>query len=326
MCTAAIYHTKNHYFGRNLDLEFSYNETVTVTPRNYEFKFREIENLKSHYAIIGVAYVVEDYPLYYDAINEKGLGMAGLNFAGNADYKPIKEDKNNVGSFEFIPYILAQAATLDEAKALVEKVNIADISFSEQLPASPLHWMISDGEKSVVVESTVDGLKMYDNPVGIMTNNPTFDKQLFTLNNYRVLSPSQPANNFSDQIDLDLYSRGMGGLGLPGDTSSNSRFVKATFTRLNSVCLDPTSDEAGISQFFHILRSVEQQNGLSHIHDDKYEYTIYSSCGNMEEGIYYYTTYNNFQVTGVDMHKENLEGTDLVNYPLIETQQVNMVN
>ena len=324
MCTCAIYHTKDHYFGRNLDLEFSYNETVTVTPRNYEFKFREIDNLKSHYAIIGVAYVVEDFPLYYDAVNEKGLGMAGLNFAGNADYKPLADGKENIGSFEFIPYILAQCATLDEAKQAIAKINLAAINFSEQLPASPLHWMISDGENSIVVESVKDGLKVYDNPVGIMTNNPTFDIQMFALNDYMTLSPDQPTNKFSDKLNLDLYSRGMGGMFLPGDMSSKSRFIKAAFTRANSLSAD--DDGSSISQFFHILGSVCQQKGLTHIHDDKYEYTIYSSCCNMDQGVYYYTTYDNSYVTGVDMHKENLDGTELVNYPLNEKFQFTMQN
>lgn len=324
MCTCATYHSKNHYFGRNLDLEFSYNETVTVTPRNYEFKFRETDDVKSHYAIIGVAYVVEDYPLYYDAINEKGIGMAGLNFAGNADYKPIDPNKTNIGSFEFIPYILSQCATMDEVKEKVKNLNLAAINFSDQLPASPLHWMISDGEQSIVVESVKDGLKVYDNPVGVMTNNPTFDIQLFCLNDYMSLSPNQPTNNFSDKIDLDLYSRGMGGMFLPGDMSSKSRFIKAAFTRLNSQ--QAPDDGTSISQFFHILGSVCQQKNLTHIDGDKYEYTIYSSCGNMEEGKYYYTTYDNSTVMGVDMHKENLDGTDLVNYPLDEKFHCTMVN
>ncbi len=325
MCTAVCYHTKNHYFGRNLDLEFSYNETVTIVPRNYAFNFRQIDALPSHHALIGMAYVVDNYPLYYDAINEKGLGMAALNFVKNADYKPIAADKDNLASFEFIPYILGQAATLAEARALLDRVNLAAIDFSDQLPASQLHWMISDGEKSLVVESVKDGLKVYDNPVGVLTNNPPFDQQLFSLNNYRALSPYQPDNHFSSQIDLELYSRGMGSLGLPGDMSSNSRFVKAAFTRLNSLCPDP-SESASISQFFHILASVEQPNGLTHIKDDQFEYTIYSSCGNLEEGIYYYTTYENSQITGVNLHHEDLDGTELVNYPLVHGQQIAMTN
>lgn len=84
MCTAATYKTKDFYFGRTLDYEFSYGDEITVTPRNYAFDFRHTSACTSHYAIIGMAHIVGNYPLYYDAINEKGLGMAGLNFVGNA--------------------------------------------------------------------------------------------------------------------------------------------------------------------------------------------------------------------------------------------------
>ena len=84
MCTAAVYRTKDTYFGRTLDYEFSYGDEVTITPRNYPLKFRHIGAIEKNYAILGMAHVVGDYPLYYDAINEKGLGMAGLNFVGNA--------------------------------------------------------------------------------------------------------------------------------------------------------------------------------------------------------------------------------------------------
>ena len=324
MCTAVTYSTKDHYFGRNLDLEYSYKETVTITPRNYNFKFRKLNNIENHYAIIGMAYVANEYPLYYDAINEKGLGMAGLNFPTNADYKEEKEGVDNVAPFEFIPWVLSQCANLDEAKNLLSKINIAKINFSDELPASPLHWIISDKEASITVESVKDGLKIYDNPLGVLTNNPTFDIHMFNLNNYMGLSTEQPENNFSKKLNLDTYSRGMGGLGLPGDLSSASRFVKAAFVKMNSISGD--SESESISQFFHILGSVDQQRGCVHMGNNQYEITIYSSCCNMDKGIYYYTTYENGQVTGVDMHNENLDGTELVSYDLIKGQQIYMQN
>ncbi len=324
MCTAVTYSTKDHYFGRNLDLEYSYKETVTITPRNYNFKFRKLNNIENHYAIIGMAYVANEYPLYYDAINEKGLGMAGLNFPTNADYKEEKEGADNVAPFEFIPWVLSQCANLDEAKNLLSKINIAKINFSDELPASPLHWIISDKEASITVESVKDGLKIYDNPLGVLTNNPTFDIHMFNLNNYMGLSTEQPENNFSKKLNLDTYSRGMGGLGLPGDLSSASRFVKAAFVKMNSISGD--SESESISQFFHILGSVDQQRGCVHMGNNQYEITIYSSCCNMDKGIYYYTTYENGQVTGVDMHNENLDGTELVSYDLIKGQQIYMQN
>ena len=324
MCTAITYNTKDHYFGRNLDLEFSYNETVTITPRNYPFKFRKVDDINKHYAIIGMAYVSDNYPLYYDAINEKGLGMAGLNFPNNADYKEEKEDKNNIAPFEFIPYILSQCSNVEEARKLLSKINITKINFSEQLEASPLHWIISDKEFSITVESVKDGLKIYDNPVGVLTNNPTFDMQMFNLNNYMNLSTEEPVNNFSKKLNLDIYSRGMGAIGLPGDLSSASRFVKATFTKMNSISGD--SESESISQFFQILGSVNQQRGCVHMGENKYEITIYSSCCNMDKGIYYYTTYENSQITKIDMFKENLDGKELINYNLIKGQQIYMQN
>ena len=103
MCTAATYKTKDFYFGRTLDYEFSYGDEVTVTPRNFCFRFRHMSEVKTHYAMIGMAYVADDYPLYYDAVNEKGLGMAGLNFVGNAKYQDVQAGRENVAQFEFYP-------------------------------------------------------------------------------------------------------------------------------------------------------------------------------------------------------------------------------
>ncbi len=324
MCTAITYNTKDHYFGRNLDLEYSYKETVTITPRNYPFKFRKVNDINEHYAIIGMAYVLDNYPLYYDAINEKGLGMAGLNFPYNADYKQEDESKDNVAPFEFIPWVLSQCANINEVKTLLNKINLVNLSFSNELPVSPLHWIIADKEKSITVESVKEGLKIYDNEVGVLTNNPTFDIHMFNLNNYMNLSVEPPKNNFSKKLDLKTYSRGMGALGLPGDLSSASRFVKAAFTKMNSLSGDLENES--ISQFFHILSSVYQQRGCVHMGEDKYEITIYSSCCNLDKGIYYYTTYENSQITGIDMYKENLDGDKLVNYDLIKDQQIKMQN
>ena len=324
MCTAATYTTKDHYFGRNLDLEFSYNETVTVTPRNYPFQFRKVKALESHYAMIGTAFVVDNYPLYYDATNEKGLSMAGLNFPENADYKQEAEGKDNVTPFEFIPWILGQCSTIKEVKELLGRINLININFSEKLPLSPLHWMISDRNESITVESVKEGMKIYDNPVGILTNNPTFDIQIFNLNNYVNATREIPENRFSSAIALDVYSRGMGGIGIPGDLSSSSRFVKAVFTKLNSV--SGTSESESISQFFHILGSVNQERGCVRLAEDTYEITIYSSCCNIDKGVYYYKTYENSQITGVDMHNENLNSQNLVSYPLIKEQQIKIQN
>ena len=324
MCTAVTYKTKDFYFGRTLDYEISYKEEVTITPRNYEFKFRNEETISSHYAIIGMAYVADNYPLYYDAINENGLGMAGLNFVGNAYYNDIQENKDNIAQFEFIPWILSRCSTTKEAQKLIEKINLINTPFNGQLPLAQLHWIIADAEESITVEAVKDGIKIYDNPVGVLTNNPPFDKQLFELNKYMKLSNKSPKNTFATNLELQQYSRGMGAIGLPGDLSSQSRFVRASFIKMNSV--SGKDENESVSQFFHILNSVDQQRGCCELEDGKYEITIYTSCCNVSKGIYYYTTYNNHQITAVDMHKENLYGKELVRYQLIKGEHINYQN
>ena len=324
MCTAATYHTKDHYFGRTLDYEVSYGEEVVVTPRNYPFRFRHMGSLSSHYAIIGMATVAGGCPLYYDAVNEKGLGIAGLNFPGNADYKPLAEGKDNVATFELIPWLLGQCATVGEARGLLERMNLADTPFGPQFPVSPLHWILTDLEGAITVESVRDGIRIFDNPVGILSNNPPFDYQMTNLTNYMSLSTEPPENHFSDRLELTPYSRGMGMLGMPGDLSSASRFVRAAFTKLHA--LSGETESESVSQFFHILGSVEQPRGCVHMGEGKYEITIYTSCCNMERGIYYYTTYENSQITGIDMHRENLDGTELCRYKLVTGQQIHMMN
>ena len=320
MCTAATYKTKDFYMGRTLDYEFSYDEEIIITPRNYPFKFRYTGEDSSHYAIIGMAHVTDDYPLYYDAVNEKGLGMAGLNFVGNAVYGELVDGSKNVAQFEFIPWILSKCGNLDEARKALSTLNLVGTPYSDNFPAAKLHWIIADKSGAITVESVAEGLKIYDNPVGVLTNNPPFDRQMFMLNNYMHLSPKQPKNMFPENVGLETYSRGMGALGLPGDLSSASRFVRTAFVKTNSISGEGENDSVG--QFFHILGSVDQQRGCCEVAEGKYEITIYTSCWNADKGIYYYTTYTNHQITAVDMHRENLDGTSLVRYRMIQEENI----
>lgn len=324
MCTAATYKTKDFYFGRTLDYEFSYGEEVTVTPRNYAFRFRDMGVMRNHYALIGMAHIAGDYPLYYDAVNEKGLGMAGLNFVGNAVYRQARPHRDNVAQFEFIPWILGQCVTVKEAREMLGKINLTDTPFNDKMPVARLHWMIADRNSAITVESLESGLRVCDNPVGILTNDPPFDEQMFQLNNYMGLSPKPPRNSFCDKLPLHAYSRGMGALGLPGDLSSQSRFVRAAFVKMNSVSGE--SEDESVSQFFHILGSVDQQRGCCELEDGKYEITIFTSCCNGDKGIYYYTTYGNHQITAVDMHRENLDGALLAGYPLVLGERIHWQN
>ena len=324
MCTAISYKTKDHYFGRNLDLEYSYEESVTITPRNYPFIFRKEPTMEKHYALIGIAYIHSDYPLYYDAVNEEGLGMASLNFPGNAVYQSEKEEMHNITPFELIPWILGNCKNVQEAKELLKKTNLLKVSFHKDLPLTPLHFLISDKEESLVVEPMQEGIYMFDNPIKVLTNNPTFPFHLFHLNNYINLTRKEPVNRFAKELPLEIYSRGMGSFGLPGDSSSTSRFVRAAFTKWNSI--DGQNEHESVSQFFHILDSVKQYEGCVQVESGAYEYTVYSVCCNTNKGIYYYKTYHNSCINAVDMHHENLEGQKVIAYPLKLEQEIHWVN
>ena len=324
MCTAITYAPHAHYFGRNLDLNVSYHEQVTITPRHYPFNFRRMGENANHYAMIGMATVVEDYPLYYEATNEKGLSMAGLNFPRNAVFKPEVDTRDNVSPFEFIPWILGQCATIEEVKERLATIHLINLNFSDALPLHPLHWMIADKDTAIVVEPMADGLRVYDNPVGVLTNNPSFEYQLFNLNDYRHVSTKLPANTFAPNVNLDAYCLGLGGIGLPGDLSSMSRFVRATFAKFNSVC--ESTEASAVGQFFKLLDTVLQTRGLNEAEDGSYEYTIYSSCCNVDAGIYYYRTYENHQITAVSLFNEQLDGERLITYPLQHDAQILYVN
>lgn len=314
MCTAISYNSNNHYFGRNLDWHFSYGEKLVITPRKFPIKFRHVDNINSHYAIYGTAIIEEAYPLYFEGVNEVGLCVASLNFPDNAKYFLVDISMVNISSFEFIPWVLSQCKTINEVVCLLNNVNICIDSFNEKYPPSPLHWIISDNNASITVESLQDGLRIYDNPYGVLTNNPTFDIQVFNLNNYIGLSSENHKGNFADKVRLEHYSYGMGAIGLPGDLSSSSRFVRGVFTKENSICFD--DEYSSVNQFFHILDSVSQKKGCNKVADEQYEYTIYSSCYNTTKNIYYYNTYENQQISAIDINKIDTNGNKLMVFEL----------
>jgi len=315
MCTAVTYYSKCGYFGRNLDFEYSFGEKVVIVSRNFPFLFRSWGEIPSHYAVIGMGIVSNNFPLYFDAVNEEGLSMAGLLFSEYAHFHEETSYYENIASFELIPWVLSQCKNVSEAKELLQKTNVTNLDFSREYPSTPLHWIVSDKTSSITVESMKDGLFVYDNEVGVLTNSPPFPMQMFSLNNYMSLSPYPPKNLFSDKLHLNTYSRGMGSIGLPGDLSSTSRFVRGVFARLNS--FSPEDEQCCVNQVFHILGGVYQTRGLNMTGENSPEITRYSSCINMDEGIYYYTTYNNMSLNAVKLSDHDISGERIYTFPLV---------
>lgn len=324
MCTCITLKTKDNYFGRNMDIESSFNESVVITPKEYEFSLKNGSTFKTKYAMIGMGTVIQKYPLYAEATNEKGLSMAGLYFPNNAYYFDEKSEKLNLTPFELIPYFLGQYTSVAEIRNEIENLVITNIPFSECIPITDLHWMISDGKECIVLEQMEEGLKVYDNPIGVLTNNPPFSYHLMNMNNYLNLSAHYVENRFSNKIDLHAYGQGMGAMGLPGDVSPASRFIRAAFNTLNSVCDD--DEYSSITQFFHILDSVKMVQGSTITNTGKYDVTTYSCCMNTNKGIYYYKTYANSQITAITMKEDTIHKKELSVYPLINKQQIKYDN
>lgn len=325
MCTTIGITTNDFYFGRNMDLEYSFGERVVMMPRRFPLAFRRAGRLESHYAILGMATVAQGCPLYADGMNEKGLCMAGLNFPNNACFfKKEVEGKHNVAPFELIPWVLSQCADISEARSLLADTPLVDIPFSQQMPNAPLHWHIAGQDGSLVLESTKEGIQLYDNPAGVLTNNPGFPYQLTNLGLYLNLTVDRPNNCFSRNLGIDPFGLGLGSHGLPGDYSPTSRFVKAAFLGQNSHC--PKDEPSSVSQMFHLLDTVSVARGSVITPEKKWSITTYSACMSAAHGVYYYKTYTNNSLTAIDMHREALDSEELREFPLATTQQVFWAN
>lgn len=329
MCTALSVNPtgKNNFFGRNMDLEYNFNQSVILIPRNNEYQDKVTGNMvKPKYAIIGMGSVIENHPAMADGMNEKGLACAGLNFAGYAHYEEeIIPGKTNIAPYDFILWVLYNHETVDEVKAAIYNIELVDVPINEKYPVPTLHWMIVDKSgKSIVVEKTKDKFSVYDNEVGVLTNNPTFDWHLTNLNEYINLSPIHPEKTKWSNLELKPLGVGVGTRGIPGDFASVSRFVRIAFCRSTIPKLE--DDTNTLSQFFHMLDYVAMVKGGAMTAEGREDMTLYSSCMDQERGIYYYKTYDNNRINAIDMNKENLDSKEIKIFSYLNIQDINYQN
>lgn len=297
--------------GRNMDIEFPLERKITITPRQHPLYTKHQPTLNNHYAIVGMSTIVSNYPLYYDACNEYGLCMAALAFRDNAHYHDARNERVNLAFYELIPYTLATCKNVREALDLIGKVNLTPEQFNDELEASPLHFFVCDSNGAVTVEPTHEGLKIYENPVGVLTNNPPFPSMLDHLSCFISLSTDDICECAIPGVSIKARTRGLGAVGLPGDLTSPSRFVRAWFVKSNIVAKDTRDSE--ISAAFHVLSSVEQQRGLIKV-GDALEYTAYSAVIDMESTTYYYRTYDGTCTNSVSLRASDLDSDSLISF------------
>lgn len=303
MCTALFYAAGGGYMGRTLDLEYGYGEQVTVTPRGY---------LDNRYGMVGMAAVADGYPLYYDGVNEAGLAMAGLNFPHSARYAPPPDVGVEVAVHRLIPTLLGRCESVDQAVSLLRGLVLCDRPFSDRYPTASLHWMLADAGRSVVVESTADGVRIMENPARVLTNEPPLPHQLSHLSHYANLTPAPPQDAWQQPL-----SRGGGTVGLPGDFSSPARFVRGAYVAAHAA---PTGEP--ISQVFRMMAAVAVPSGCVLAEDGRPVITRYTACMDLRGRAYLYSTYGCHRLRGVALRPSVLEGSSLTTYPLPEQEDI----
>lgn len=274
MCSIFKYKTT---VGRNFDYETSYKEELKVVAKG-EFGCK--------YQIVGmVTGLVKDSPLFYDAMNSHGLVCGGLAFTDNAVYNPPKIGKINIPSYNFILEIVGGYKSVEEVKPILDKVNIIDKDFSNEMPSSPLHWFIADSKESIVVEQTKEGLRYY--AADVMTNNPPYYMQ-------KVVSEADFEKIGKCRFYLSEFeTRGKETYNLKGDYTSEGRFSRLSWLKQQ---LEKSNESFNtISQAFHLCSSVEQIFGVTNV-NGKFEYTIYTVIYDMENKTIYLKGYNDLEI------------------------------
>ena len=331
MCTALTLKTEDGYtlFGRNMDLEYSFNQAIHLIPRNYAYK-NHVTHTDCHtkYAILGMGVILseEKHPTLADGINEKGLACAGLNFPDYIRYEStVVEGKNNIGPYDIIFWILSNFSSIEELREPLNNLNIVGTPFDDKIPLPTLHWIVKDTTGAcIVIEATKEKLCVYENHIGVLTNSPTFDWHINHLNQYVGLSSYQAENTSWGDQPLTPSGHGLGAFGLPGDSSSISRFVRIAF--LKSVLPPIPTLERGISEYFNLLGNVSMTDGIIIKPHNQHEITIYTACMCLEKGIYYYKSYTNHRITAIDMHKENLDAPSIKTFNFIDKEDILLEN
>jgi len=224
MCTAITLQSmqRENFFGRTMDFSHPIEPGVFVIPKNYEwYSLISMKKYTNRYSFISIGQEADGMLGFFDGVNEQGFAAAVLYFAGYAYYDlPIK-DREPIASLDFLHYLLGRCASIDDLKALVEHIRIVGIPDPVTRTAAPLHWIATDRSgKCVVIEQTKAGLKIIDNPIGVMANSPDFHWHMTNLRNYMDVSITQPEEVHWGNVLLTPFGQAAGTMQLPGGYSS----------------------------------------------------------------------------------------------------------
>ncbi len=273
-------------------------------------------------------------PFVTDGMNETGLTLGVLYFPGFAGYQSFKagEESHTLNNVDLSAYILGQFKTVKEIRAALPKLRVVyneDIAKTFGAPA-PLHLVATDSTGASVVIEYVDGqLHMYDNSLGVMTNSPSYDWQVLNLRNYPQLRPfGGHGDKKISSVSLAPFGAGSGMLGLPGDVTPVSRFVRAV--AFTSTMLVPKTIDAGVNEASRILNNFDIPRGL--VREGKgpgdyhLNFTQWSTIGDIKNKRYFWWTEFNRRMRVVDLKKLDFTGTKIYGIPLDEVRTEDIKN
>ena len=299
MCTAVRFTDDqgNMFFGRNLDWSFDYGQTVLRTPGDAAVPaaFERPDDPARGHDVIGVGITALGVPLYFDCANDAGLAVAGLNFPQSARYAADSVDGSvNVAAYEFPYWVARNFGSVAEARAALTGVTVVAKAVSDKLPVANLHWIVADATGAIVVECMEDGLRVWEDDVDVLTNEPNFGWHRQNLRNYLTLTDADPAPASWGGAELRAFGSGEGLRGVPGDYSGPSRFVKVAF--VNAHYPAQTGEKGNVTRLFRTLGSVAVPEGCARMADGSYEKTLYTSGFSAATRSYYYATYDDPQI------------------------------
>jgi choloylglycine hydrolase len=283
---------------------------------------------KNQYGFVGVN--AAGLPYATDGMNEAGLTVGALFFPGFAEYQALKADEQTttISNVDLVNYLLSNFKTVDEVRQAMPKIRVVrnpDIEKEFGTPL-PLHHIVNDPSgASIVIEYTNGELKVFDNKVGAMTNSPGYDWHLLNLRNYSNLRPQAPAPRTIDGVSLAPFGAGSGMLGLPGDFTPPSRFIRAV-AFVNTMV--PVKDAAeAVSAASVMLNNFDIPKGLvreGSPEDFHLGYTQWSVIADMSHKVYYYWTMYDRRMRAVDLSKLNFDGKAVSSFPLdrVRTEDV----
>ena len=283
------------------------NSMYVVVPRNFSqtsFTPKGTNGMTfiSRYGYIGLA--VHEKEFIAEGLNEAGLSAGLFYFPNFGSYQLYDEKYNSttVADLQLVSWILSQFATVDEVKNNINKVRVVSLMGGDG-SAEAIHWRVGDKSgKQIVIEIEKGVPHIYDNPIGVITNAPDFPWHLSNLSNYINLTPVNPAAHKMADFMVEPIGHGNGFLGLPGDFTPPSRFVRAAFFKSTAPML--ATARATMLQCFHILNNFDIPIGMNFPKNeipDLPSATQWTSVIDLTNGVVYYKTFDNNNIRMIDL-------------------------